>query len=42
VWDRAIAARRLYGSRLDGVWMHVGTPDALAEAEQRLKLEHVR
>ena len=42
VWDRSIAARRLYGSRLDGVWMHVGTPDALAEAEQRLKLEHVR
>ncbi|MBY0225858.1 MAG: nucleotidyltransferase family protein [Hyphomicrobium sp.] len=42
IWDRAIAARRLYGSRLDGVWMHVGTPDALAEAEQRLKLEHVR
>ncbi len=42
VWDRAIAARRLYGSRLDGVWMHVGTPEALLEAEQRLKLEHVR
>ncbi len=42
LWDRAIAARRLYGTRLDGVWMHVGTPDALAEAEQRLKLEQVR
>lgn len=42
VWDRAISARRLYGSRLDGVWMHVGTPEALIEAEQRLKLEHVR
>ena len=42
LWDRAIAARRLYGTRLDGVWMHAGTPEALAEAEQRLKLEQVR
>jgi MurNAc alpha-1-phosphate uridylyltransferase len=42
VWDRAIAAQRLYGTRLDGVWMHVGTPEALAEAEARLKLEQVR
>lgn len=42
LWDRAIRERRLYGVRLDGVWMHVGTPEALAEAEQRLKLEHVR
>ena len=42
LWDRAIAGKRLYGTRLDGVWMHVGTPEALAEAEQRLKLEQVR
>ncbi len=42
VWDRAIAAKRLYGTRLDGVWMHVGTPEALADAEERLKLEQVR
>ena len=26
LWDRAIAKDRLYGMRLDGVWMHVGTP----------------
>jgi N-acetyl-alpha-D-muramate 1-phosphate uridylyltransferase len=32
VWDRAIAANRLYGITLDGLWMHVGTPEALAEA----------
>ena len=32
VWDRAIAAGRLYGIVLDGDWMHVGTPAALAEA----------
>ena len=24
---------RLYGLRLEGVWMHVGTPEAIREAE---------
>jgi MurNAc alpha-1-phosphate uridylyltransferase len=24
---------RLYGLRLDGVWLHVGTPAAIGEAE---------
>jgi N-acetyl-alpha-D-muramate 1-phosphate uridylyltransferase len=33
LWDRALASGRLYGMRLDGRWMHVGTPEALAEAE---------
>jgi N-acetyl-alpha-D-muramate 1-phosphate uridylyltransferase len=33
LWDRALAKGRLYGMRLDGTWMHVGTPDALTEAE---------
>ena len=33
LFDRAIARGRLYGLRLDGLWMHVGTPDAIAEAE---------
>lgn len=32
IWDRAIAARRLYGVVLDGQWMHVGTPQALDDA----------
>ena len=36
LWDRAIDRGRLYGIRLDGVWMHVGTPEALAEAEHFL------
>lgn len=36
LWDRAIAAGRLHGIVLDGLWMHVGTPEALAEAEQRI------
>jgi MurNAc alpha-1-phosphate uridylyltransferase len=34
LWDRALAEGRLYGVRLDGHWMHIGTPEALAEAEQ--------
>ena len=33
LWDRAIEKERLYGVRLDGVWMHVGTAEALKEAE---------
>lgn len=32
IWDRILAARRLYAIVLDGLWMHVGTPEALAEA----------
>jgi MurNAc alpha-1-phosphate uridylyltransferase len=33
VFDRAMATGRLHGLRLDGLWMHVGTPDAIAAAE---------
>ena len=29
----AAAKGRLYGVRLDGIWLHVGTPEAIAEAE---------
>ncbi len=36
LWDRAIASSRLYGIVLDGLWMHVGTPEALIEAEERI------
>ena len=36
LWDKALAAGRLAGIRLDGVWMHVGTPEALSDAEKRL------
>ena len=39
VWDKAIAAGRAYGMRMEGTWMHVGSPDALAQAEQRLERE---
>jgi N-acetyl-alpha-D-muramate 1-phosphate uridylyltransferase len=33
VFDRAAETGRLYGLRLEGVWMHVGTPEAVAAAE---------
>jgi N-acetyl-alpha-D-muramate 1-phosphate uridylyltransferase len=33
LWDKALVKGRLYGVRLDGRWMHVGSPEALAEAE---------
>jgi MurNAc alpha-1-phosphate uridylyltransferase len=33
LFDRASAAGRLFGLPLDGRWMHVGTPDAVAAAE---------
>ncbi|HEY6255662.1 MAG TPA: nucleotidyltransferase family protein [Xanthobacteraceae bacterium] len=33
LFNRATEAERLYGLRLEGVWMHVGTPDAVAAAE---------
>lgn len=36
MWDRAIAAKRLFGVRLDGVWIHVGTPLARELAEDYL------
>jgi len=39
LWDRAIERGRLYGTRLDGTWMHVGTPEALKEAEKWIEHE---
>jgi MurNAc alpha-1-phosphate uridylyltransferase len=33
LFDRAIEAERLFGVRMDGLWLHVGTPEAIAEAE---------
>ncbi len=32
-FDRAIAAGRLYGMKMEGRWITVGTPDAIAPAE---------
>lgn len=34
VFDRLIETGRLYGLRLDGEWLHVGTPQAIRAAER--------
>ncbi len=39
LWDRAITRGRLFGARLEGEWMHVGTPEALEAAGRRLRDE---
>jgi MurNAc alpha-1-phosphate uridylyltransferase len=36
LFDRAGGRDRLFGLRLEGVWMHVGTPEAVAAAEAAL------
>jgi MurNAc alpha-1-phosphate uridylyltransferase len=36
LFDRSIEHERLYGLRLEGVWMHVGTPDAVTAAERAI------
>jgi len=36
LFDRAGDKGRLFGLRLEGVWMHVGTPEAVAAAEAAL------
>ncbi|HEX5281340.1 MAG TPA: nucleotidyltransferase family protein [Micropepsaceae bacterium] len=36
-WDRSMSEGRLWGVRLDGVWIHVGTPQGLEEAEEFLR-----
>ncbi|WP_182086658.1 nucleotidyltransferase family protein [Aureimonas sp. ME7] len=33
VFDTALEAERLFGARLDGLWITVGTPGAIGEAE---------
>jgi N-acetyl-alpha-D-muramate 1-phosphate uridylyltransferase len=37
LWNRAEAAGRLHGLAHDGQWFHVGTPQALGEAEKALQ-----
>ncbi len=36
LFDRAGAKDRLFGLRLEGLWRHVGTPEAVAAAEAAL------
>ncbi len=37
LFERAAAKGRLRGLRLEGLWMHVGTPDAIAKAEAAIQ-----
>ena len=37
LFDRASQARRLHGLRMEGLWMHVGTPEAIALAEAAIQ-----
>ena len=37
LFDRAAGAGRLHGLRLEGLWMHVGTPEAVAAAEKAIR-----
>ncbi len=40
LFDQAAAGGRLFGLPLDGTWMHVGTPEAVAAAEVALAATH--
>jgi MurNAc alpha-1-phosphate uridylyltransferase len=42
IWNRAEAAGRLYGLRHDGAWYHVGTPEAVADANLQISQLHAR
>jgi MurNAc alpha-1-phosphate uridylyltransferase len=37
LFTRAAGQSRLHGLRLEGLWMHVGTPDAIAQAEAAIR-----
>ncbi|TNE37370.1 MAG: nucleotidyltransferase family protein [Alphaproteobacteria bacterium] len=36
LWDRALAADRLYGTRLEGIWLHASRPRDLDDMERAL------
>jgi len=37
LFDSAAQAGRLHGLRMEGLWMHVGTPEAIGQAEAAIK-----
>jgi N-acetyl-alpha-D-muramate 1-phosphate uridylyltransferase len=37
LFNRAIEQGTLFGMRLEGLWMHVGTPEAVEEAELKIR-----
>ena len=36
LFDTALETGRLFGTRMDGMWLHVGTPEAIREAEHSI------
>lgn len=36
LWNQAIERDRMFGLRLDGLWLHVGTPQAIVEADEAI------
>ena len=36
LFDQSLEKERLFGLRLDGLWLHVGTPEAIREAEDAI------
>lgn len=36
LFDRAIGEGRLWGQRMEGIWLHVGTPRAIRDAERAI------
>ena len=36
LWNKALALERLFGLALKGKWLHIGTPEALTAAEEKL------
>lgn len=40
LWNRAMLTGRAYSIRMDGLWMHVGSPGELAEAERVMGGDH--
>jgi N-acetyl-alpha-D-muramate 1-phosphate uridylyltransferase len=37
LWNRAMLQGRACGVRMDGIWMHVGSPEELADAERVMR-----
>ena len=35
-FDEALERERLFGMRLEGLWLHVGTPEAIIQAEEAI------
>lgn len=40
LWNRAMLTGRAYSMRMEGLWMHVGSPAELAEAERVMSGDH--